>query len=105
MAPTRDFKETIAARVKADPAFARALFEDAMELFFNAEPELARVILRDLVNATLGFDRLAEETSIPNKSLQRMLSASVNPGMDSPRANLTCVASRCVEQDSRRRLC
>ena len=38
--------------------------------------------MRDLVNATIGFERLADETSKPSKSLHRMLSAKGNPTMD-----------------------
>ena len=40
------------------------------------------MILRDLVNATVGFEGLAKETAKPSKSLHRMLSASGNPSMD-----------------------
>jgi hypothetical protein len=60
MALTRDFKETVAARV-SDPAFAQALLDEAITLFINGEPESAKLILRDLVNATVGFEALAEE--------------------------------------------
>jgi DNA-binding phage protein len=38
--------------------------------------------LRDLVNATVGFEELAKETAKPSKSLHRMLSAKGNPSMD-----------------------
>ncbi|HXQ53377.1 MAG TPA: transcriptional regulator [Stellaceae bacterium] len=82
MVLTRDFKETIVARVRRDPAFARALLHEAATLFLNGEPQTARLILRDLVNATLGFEHLAEETGKPSKSLQRMLSKQGNPSMD-----------------------
>ena len=58
MALTRDFKETVAARVQNDPAFAQALLDEAITLFVNGEPESAKLILRDLVNATLGFEAL-----------------------------------------------
>lgn len=56
MALTRDFKETVAARVQGDPAFAQALLEEAITLFVNGEPESAKLILRDLDNAPVGFD-------------------------------------------------
>jgi hypothetical protein len=59
MALTRDFKQTITARVRRDPAFGRALLNEAATLFLNDEPEAARMILRDLVNSTVGFERLA----------------------------------------------
>lgn len=81
MALTRDFKETVAARVQSDPAFAQALLDEAITLFINGEPDTAKLILRDLVNATLGFEALAEEIHKPAKSLHRMLSASGNPTM------------------------
>lgn len=82
MALTRDFKKTIVARVERDPAFAKALLDEAATLFLSGEPETARLILRDLVNATLGFERLAKVTAMPSKSLHRMLSLKGNPSMD-----------------------
>jgi DNA-binding phage protein len=48
----------------------------------SGEPETARLILRDLVNATLGFERLSKATATPSKSLHRMLSPKGNPSMD-----------------------
>lgn len=82
MALTRNFKATIAMRVERDPAFAKAMLDEAVTLFLNGEPDTARLILRDLVNATVGFEALAEETGRPSKSLHRMLSPAGNPGMD-----------------------
>ena len=87
MSITRDYKETVNARVKKDPEFAKALLDEAVSLFLNGEPETARLILRDLVNATMGFEELAALTSLPSKSLHRMLSASGNPTMN----NLTAI--------------
>jgi len=81
MALTRDFKETVVARVQNDPAFAQALLDEAITLFVNGEPESAKLILRDLVNATVGFEALAVEIHKPAKSLHRMLSKSGNPTM------------------------
>ena len=81
MALTRDFKETVAARVQNDPAFAQALLDEAITLFINGEPDSAKLILRDLVNATVGFEALALEIDKPSKSLHRVLSRSGNPTM------------------------
>lgn len=53
MALTRDSKQTVNARVKRDSAFAIALFNEAISLLVNGEPETARFILRELVNATV----------------------------------------------------
>jgi DNA-binding phage protein len=82
MALTRDFKRTVIARVERDPAFAKELLKEATTLLISGEAETARVILRDLVNATLGFERLAKLTDVPSKSLHRMLSPKGNPSMD-----------------------
>jgi DNA-binding phage protein len=81
MALTRDFKQTVVARVRSDPAFAQALLDEAITLFVNGEPQPAKLILRDLVNATVGFEALAAEIDKPAKSLHRMLSKPGNPTM------------------------
>ncbi len=83
MALTRNFKQTVVERVERDPEFAKALLDEAATLFLSNEPETARLILRDLVNATLGFEQLAKLTDKPSKSLHRMLSSKGNPSMDS----------------------
>lgn len=82
MALTRNFKQTVIERVERDPSFAKALLDEAATLFLQDEPETARLILRDLVNATLGFEQLAALTDKPSKSLHRMLSPKGNPSMD-----------------------
>ncbi|PSF39041.1 transcriptional regulator [Aphanothece hegewaldii CCALA 016] len=79
---TRDFKETVNERVKKDPEFARALFNEAINLFLNGETETAKLILKELVNSTVGFEELAMSTSKPSKSLHRMLSTKGNPTMN-----------------------
>ena len=82
MALTRDFKETVKERVAREPAFAKAMLDEAATAFLNGEPDVARLVLRDLVNASVGFEALAAETSHPSKSLHRMLSERGNPSMD-----------------------
>ncbi len=82
MSITRDYKQTINERINKDPAFTAALLDEAITLFLHGEPEVARLVLRDLVNATVGFEALALEVDKPSKSLHRMLSARGNPTMD-----------------------
>ena len=89
MALTRDFKATVLARVQADPAFAKALSDEAVTLFLNGEAETAKLILRDLVNATVGFEELALYIEKSPKSVHRMLSQSGNPTM----SNLAAIFS------------
>jgi DNA-binding phage protein len=94
MTMTRDFKETVKDRAGRDPAFAKALLDEAATLFLNGEAQTARLILRDLVNASLGFETLAAETSRPSKSLHRMLSEKGNPSMDNLAAIFGAVRKR-----------
>jgi DNA-binding phage protein len=82
MALTRDFKETIKRRATNDPDFSKALFHEAIDLMLDGDTATAKLILRDLINATVGFEQLAEEVHKPSKSLHRMLSASGNPTME-----------------------
>ena len=65
MALTRDFKRTVVERIERDPTFAQALLNEAATLFLNGEAESARLILRDLINATIGFELLATLTDKP----------------------------------------
>ena len=94
MGLTRDFKETVIARVERDPAFAKELLQEATTLLISGEAEAARVILRDLVNAIMGFEQLAKMTDVPSKSLHRMLSPKGNPSMDNLAAILAAVSSK-----------
>lgn len=81
MALTRDFKETVIARAQREPEFAKAIFDEATTLLLNGEAETAKLMLRDLINATIGFEQLAQTVDKPSKSLHRMLSPSGNPTM------------------------
>ena len=91
MGLTRRFRETVVARVAREPRFARALLDEALTLFLNGEPDTAKLLLRDLINATLGFEELARRTGKPSKSLHRMLSDSGNPTMASLSAILVAL--------------
>jgi len=82
MALTQNFEQVVQARAKTDPAFAKALLDEATALFLGGEAETAKQILRALVNATVGFEALAEMMHKPSKSLHRMLSGSGNPSMN-----------------------
>ena len=83
MALTRDFKNTIKARAERDPAFREALFIEAVELLLNGDVDTGKAVLRNFINATVGFEGLAEEVGKPSKSLMRMFSTRGNPRADS----------------------
>jgi DNA-binding phage protein len=79
MALTRDFKETVKARADRDPAFREALLTEAVELLITGKVDVGKAVLRDYINATIGFARLAKATGTPSKSLMRMLGPKGNP--------------------------
>ena len=79
MALTRDFKKLVQARAVKDRAFREGLFVEAIEAFTEGDLETAKGLLRDYINATVGFQRLAAVTRISDKSLMRMFGPRGNP--------------------------
>ena len=79
MALTRDFRETVQADAKRDPAFRRGLLSDALESLLAGEVALGKELLRDYINATVGFPTLAEQTKLHVKTLHQMFGPSGNP--------------------------
>lgn len=79
MALTRDFKETIQARVARDPAFREALLKEGVECLLAGDVDTGKAVLRDYINATIGFERLGGLTHKSPKSLMRMFGPSGNP--------------------------
>ena len=77
IALTGEFKDTVAARVQRDPRFREALFTEAMNAYLGGETSAGKAILRDLVNATIGFEELASVLKKPSKSLHRMLAIAL----------------------------
>ena len=82
MAVTRDFRETIQADAARDPKFRAALFTEALNACLAGDVAVGKAVLRDLVNATIGFERLATQVKKPSKSLHRMLAPRGNPSSD-----------------------
>jgi DNA-binding phage protein len=78
----KDFSETVVERIKREPEFAAGVLSEAAALLVNGEPETARIVLRNLVNATTGFKALSRTTHVPDKSLHRMLGSNGNPTLD-----------------------
>jgi DNA-binding phage protein len=76
---TRSFKDTIKARAERDGAFRRALLAEAVEALLSGDVETGKALLRDIINATLGFEKLAALTGVPAKSLMRMFGPAGNP--------------------------
>lgn len=79
MALTRNFKETILARVQSDLAFRQALLSEAINALLEGDVDTGKAVLRDYIKATVGFETLADMTGTPAKSLMRMFGPSGNP--------------------------
>jgi DNA-binding phage protein len=76
---TRAFKETVKARAARGAGFREALLAEAAEQLLAGELETGKAVLRDFINATVGFEQLASATGTPSKSLMRMLGPKGNP--------------------------
>lgn len=76
---TGDCKETIRARVQRDPGFREALQREGIENLLSGDVETGKIILRDFINAAVGFHKLSEITHRSAKSLMRMLGPRGNP--------------------------
>ena len=75
---TRDFKETIQARIERDPDFREELLlEKGVECFLSGDLETGKAVLRDYINGTIGFEKLSNLTHKPPKSLMRMLGPKI----------------------------
>ena len=79
MALTRDFKDTVMARAWQDPEFRQGLLTEAVECLLAGDVDAGKILLRDYVNATIGFSELGRLTNKRDTSLMRMLGPKGNP--------------------------
>ena len=79
MALTREYRETVVERLRADREFTAAVFSEAISAFVEGDKATTLSILRDLVHARISFKVLSEQTGFDEKGLHRMLSSRGNP--------------------------
>lgn len=79
MALTKEFKDTVKARVERDLEFRLALLREAMDSLLEGDVATGKALLRDYINATVGFEELANYVKTPPKSLHRMFGPKGNP--------------------------
>lgn len=72
----------MAARLRRDREFCRALLVEAVNVCLSGDMRTGNALLRDLVNATIGFEGLAAELERSSESLRRMLAANANPSAE-----------------------
>lgn len=95
MALTRDFFETIKKRADKSKAFRVGLLKEAASAFVTGEPDVGRIILRDYVKATIGFEALADKLGLKSPSVKRMLSPKGNPSTN----NLAAIMEALQEHE------
>ena len=100
MTLTRDFKDTVVARVQRDPRFREMLFTEAINAYLGGGTAVGKAILRDQVNSTVAFDELAAELIKPSKRLHRMLAPRGNPSTE----NFFSIVS-ALQKKTRVKLC
>lgn len=76
---TREFRETVTARAQRDHRYRRALLTEAVNELLAGNLSAGKMMLRDYIKATTGFENVATEIGKSSKSIQRMLGPSGNP--------------------------
>ena len=79
MAKTKSFRDLVQHHVKNDPKFAEALLREGIDAMLSGDLDTGKTIMRDYIKATVGFEKLAEATDTPPKSLIRMFGPRGNP--------------------------
>jgi hypothetical protein len=98
---TKNFKETVRARLIRSAGFRKAVLQEALDSLLAGDVNTGKALLRDYINGTMGFERLGALTHIPAKSLMRMLGPKGNPRLGTcSTSSATCSApkactSRC----------
>ena len=78
---THSFRDTVKERARRDPEFRVGLLTEAIECMLSDEIDVAKELLRDYINATIGFQELGTLTKKDPKSLMRMLGPKGNPSL------------------------
>ncbi len=92
---TRDFRETVKARADRDPEFRAGLYQEAMQAMVDGDFGTAKVLLRDFINATVGFAQLGTHIGLPEKSLMRMFGPTGNPRAENLVAVVAALKDAC----------
>ena len=79
MTKTNSFRGLVEHHVKRDKKFAEALLREGVDAMLSGDVETGKIILRDYIKATIGFEKLGAATGAPPKSLIRMFGPRGNP--------------------------
>jgi hypothetical protein len=70
---------TVQARIKQDRKYRRELLREGVASLLAGDLDTGKSILRDYINATIGFEELSRVSKRPTKSLMRMFGPDRNP--------------------------
>jgi hypothetical protein len=65
--------------MERDPVFREELLKEGIDCLLTGDVDTGKAILRDYINATIGFDALGTVTAKSPKSLMRMFGPKGNP--------------------------
>lgn len=77
--PTVPYDTAMRDMVKDKPEIGLEMLEGALNSLLAGEVDDGRILLREYVNVTIGFQELARRTGKHDKNLMRSLSATGNP--------------------------
>ena len=83
MPVTRKFRTTVMERAARDARFRERLLAEAVNEWLAGDLAAGKTMLRDYINATISFEKLARELKKSSKSLHRMLGPQGNPTAES----------------------
>ncbi len=75
---TRDFRESVREELQSKE-FRHAFLGEALHDIIAGDFDLAKLVLREYINGTVGFIAAGKALNRSPKSLMRMLSATGNP--------------------------
>ena len=76
---TRKFTDTVKSDLQSHADFRRALLGEALSCMLSGDVETGKIVLREYVNGTIGFQKLGTALGRSPKSLMRMLGPQGNP--------------------------
>jgi len=76
---TRKFRNTVLSRAEHDAVFRREMLTEAVNEMLTGDLDAGKAMLRDYINATITFQKLAEKLKKSSKSIHRMLGPRGNP--------------------------
>ena len=80
--------------MQRDPAFREELLKEGIECLLSGDVDTGKAVLRDYINATIGFEELSDLTDKSPKSLMRMFGSK---GIATPVELEAFVTCRCGE--------